>query len=100
MCFFKIFVSSQLLQFPSTDQPTNRPTKKLVNCAKTPDTTKQCTTFNHYFSTIEYIVVGANTQKFSSTGYFKEHSPAHPTSTRHCWLPEMLSLVAYHMHVE
>ena len=46
------------------------------------------------------IVVGANTQTFSSTGYSKELSLAHPTGSRHCWLPEMLYLVACHMHFE
>ena len=27
-----------------------------------------------------------------------KNGPTHPTSIRHCWLPEMLSLLACHMH--
>ena len=43
-----------------------------------------------------YIVVGGNSLKFCSTqilASLQTKVPAHPTSTRHCWRPEMLSFL-------
>ena len=50
-----------------------------------------------------YIVIGANTLKFSFTpilATLKCKVFAQPTCKRHCRPPKMLSLVACHMHFE